>query len=291
MIIANIIGGLGNQMFQYASAKALSQHLNTGLKIDTRDFENYALHQGFELNKIFNCKAEIANNRDLINVLGLSKFKIVKRVLRRDSMSWLRHHNHIVEPHFNFWPKFFSLKDNIYLDGYWQSDRYFVQSEQTIRDTFTFKIPLVGKNLEVSDYISNVNAVSLHVRRGDYVTNSKNAFLGVCTLNYYQSSIAYIAEKIQNPIFFIFSDDIEWVKENLEVNYEKLFINHNQGENSHFDMQLMSKCKHHIIANSSFSWWGAWLNASPNKIVIAPKKWFASNQNDLDLIPSSWVRL
>jgi hypothetical protein len=123
------------------------------------------------------------------------------------------------------------------------------------------------------------------------VSNPKNAFIGVCSLAYYQKAIEYIKSQVKTPVFYIFSDDIEWVKSNLLLDKNTVFVGHNKGTESYNDMHLMSLCKHHIIANSSFSWWGAWLNASPNKIVVAPKKWFASNQNDQDLIPRSWVKL
>lgn len=291
MIIANIIGGLGNQMFQYATALSLAHRLSVELKIDTRNFENYSLHQGFELNKVFNCNAEIADSKDLSSVLGLSKYKAVTRILRRHEMYWARNKNHIVEPHFDFWSDFHSLHNNIYLDGYWQSEQYFIKSEHLVRNAFTFRKPLADKNLVIAEAILKVNAVSLHVRRGDYVTNSKNAFLGVCSLKYYQDAIDHIAKNVQNPVFYIFSDDITWVKDNLIVQFEKNYIDHNKGENNYIDMQLMSLCQHHIIANSSFSWWGAWLNPSNKKIAIAPKNWFANGQSSADLIPNSWTRL
>lgn len=122
------------------------------------------------------------------------------------------------------------------------------------------------------------NSVSLHVRRGDYVRNSRtNATHGVCSIEYYQSAIEYILERVKHPILYVFSDDIEWVKQNLRTHLPTEYIDHNQGAASHFDMRLMSLCRHHVIANSSFSWWGAWLNPDPNKIVIAPRKWFAAN--------------
>lgn len=291
MIISNIIGGLGNQMFQYASALALTKQLSTELKIDIRDFDNYKLHQGFELNNVFNCNIEFATNAELDRVLGLSKYKLIKRILRRQIMCWARNKKHVVEPSFHFWPGFHQLTSDIYLDGYWQSEKYFSESESDVRKAFTFRHPLSNKNLEIADSISKVNAVSLHVRRGDYVTNSKNAFLGTCSLDYYQQAIDHISAHVKNPVFFIFSDDIRWVKDHLTLNYEKNYIDHNTGKKSHFDMHLMSLCKHHIIANSSFSWWGAWLNPNKEKIVIAPKNWFSNDLNDRDLIPSSWVRV
>ena len=135
-------------------------------------------------------------------------------------------------------------------------------------------------------------AVSLHVRRGDYVSDPKTkAILGVCSLDYYRAAIAHIAERIESPAFFVFSDDIAWAKANLEIPFPCEYVDHNQGQQSYNDMHLMSLCKHHIIANSSFSWWGAWLNPRKDKIVIAPENWFANNEDAKDLIPPESVKL
>jgi hypothetical protein len=114
---------------------------------------------------------------------------------------------------------------------------------------------------------------------------------GLCPISYYQNAINYISAQVEQPYFFIFSDDMGWAKENLKMDLPCIYIDHNHGAESYNDMRLMSLCQHHIIANSSFSWWGAWLNASSNKIVIAPKKWFANNNNVKDLLPIDWITL
>jgi hypothetical protein len=151
---------------------------------------------------------------------------------------------------------------------------------------------LSGKNADIAEQIGRVNAVSLHVRRGDYVKNPKTtATHGLCSLDYYHTAIRYIYETVEQPYFFIFSDDMAWVKEHLKIDAPCQYVDHNQGKESFNDMHLMSLCKHHIIANSSFSWWGAWLNSSPEKIVIAPNKWFANQNNIKDLLPNDWVTL
>jgi hypothetical protein len=291
MIISNIIGGLGNQMFQYASGRALSLKLCVPLKLDTRDFSGYQLHQGFELNHLFNCNAEIATDTDLANVLSWQRTKLVQRVLKRPQLKNLRYKNFVVEPHFNYWSDINLLTNNKYLYGYWQSEKYYIEFAEKIREEFTFKFPFSDKNAEIAEQISQVNAVSLHVRRGDYVSNSKNAFIGVCSLEYYEQAIAHIKTNVDSPVFFVFSDDIDWVKNNLNLDKSTLFINHNKGVESYNDMRLMTLCKHNIIANSSFSWWGAWLNTNPNKIALAPKQWFANGQDDADLVPETWVRV
>lgn len=290
MVISNLLGGLGNQMFQYAAGRALSIRLGEPLKLDTRDFTGYKLHQGFELSRLFNCDAEIVTNENLKKVLRWHSSKLVQRIFKRQQLTSLRCNSYVVEPTFNYWPGVRDLSGDVYLDGYWQSEQYFEQYTGKIRKDFTFKLPLSLKNKEIAEKILQVNAVGLHVRRGDYVTNSKNAYIGVCSLDYYKIAIEEIKGLVDKPIFFVFSDDISWVKSNLVLNNKAVFICHNQGNESYNDMRLMSLCKHNIIANSSFSWWGAWLNANPNKIVIAPKKWFASKLDDSDLVPHAWLR-
>jgi hypothetical protein len=291
VIISNIIGGLGNQMFQYAAGRTRSLKLRVPLKLDTSDFSGYQLHQGFELNRLFNCYAEIASNSDLRDVLGWQSAKLAQRVLRRPHLKSLRYKSFVVEPHFNYWSGINQLDDDKYLYGYWQSEKYFIEFAENIREDFTFKLPFSDQNAEIAEQLTQVNAVSLHVRRGDYVSNAKNAFIGVCSLEYYRKAIEHIKSLVGMPVFFVFSDDIDWVKNNLALDKTSVFVGHNKGGESYNDMRLMSLCKHNIIANSSFSWWGAWLNSNPQKIVIAPRQWFASGQDDRDLIPEAWIRV
>lgn len=291
MVISNIIGGLGNQMFQYAAGRALSLKLRVPLKLDTRDFLGYQLHQGFELNRLFNCSNEIATDKDLTELLGWQRVKFLRRVLKRPQLKIFRHKSFVVEPSFSYWNGINQLEGNGYLYGHWQSEKYFIEFAEIIRQDFTFKPPLSNQNSEIAKQISQSNAVSLHVRRGDYVTNSKNSFIGVCPLDYFQKAIAYFKSQVNLPVFFVFSDDIEWAKNNLSLDNSTVFVSHNKGIESYNDMRLMSLCKHNIISNSTFSWWGAWLNQNSQKIVIAPKKWFANGQDDADLIPLSWVRV
>jgi Glycosyl transferase family 11 len=232
----------------------------------------------------------IATIDDLKVVLGWQSSKLAQRVLKRLKLKSSRFKSYVVEPGFNYWPDIRGLLGDIYLDGYWQSEQYFAQYADKIREDFTFKLQLSNQNAVITKQISQENSVSLHVRRGDYVTNSKNAFIGVCSLDYYQTAVEQIKMQVDKPVFFIFSDDINWVKDNLSLDDKAVLISHNLGSESYNDMRLMSLCSHNIIANSSFSWWGAWLNANPNKIVIAPKQWFASKLDDSDLVPSAWLR-
>lgn len=289
MIISQIIGGLGNQMFQYAAGRAVSLEHREELLLDTSGFANYELHQGFELQRIFSCPITIASEMDLKKILCYRNKTIIRRLC---SALKLCTNNFIVEPHFHYWAGIHKISKNSYLTGYWQSEKYFSHIAETIRTDFTFSIPLSEKNAKLAKQISQVNAVSLHVRRGDYAFNPKTAAThGLCSLDYYQAAIQLMAERVQQPYFYIFSDDTAWVKDNLMINFPHQFVDHNSGLESYNDMHLMSLCQHHIIANSSFSWWGAWLNTNVEKIVVAPQKWFDNQTNVSDLLPQTWVRL
>ena len=279
-------------MFQYAASRALALAHKTSLKLDISGFSSYKLHQGFELDRIFNCFTKVAEESDIRSILGWQSPKVIRRLVSRPSMSLLRNIENVVEPHFQYWLGIKQVPCDCYLTGYWQSEKYFEDVAGQIRNDFTFKLPLEGRNVELVDRLKQVNAVSLHVRRGDYVSNINTAIThGVCSLEYYHTAIKYVAERVEQPVFVIFSDDIAWVKYNLKTNFPCLHVNHNHELESYNDMRLMSLCQHHIIANSSFSWWGAWLNQNPDKIVVAPKRWFVKDTNTQDLYPLHWVRL
>ncbi|MFJ7565835.1 alpha-1,2-fucosyltransferase [Herminiimonas sp. NPDC097707] len=292
MIIAKIIGGLGNQMFQYASARAQAIKKNSQLCLDISGFSNYKLHQGFELQRLFNLPYEIATPKDISDALGWQSPAIVRRVISQPYCAFLRHENFVAEPHFHYWPGIKNISDNCYLSGYWQSEKYFADLSVDIREDFRFLPILQGPNFELAKQLTAETSVSVHIRRGDYINNPKNiSTFQVCSLEYYQAAIKYVTERVAQPVFYIFSDDIKWVKENLKMDFPHHYLSHNQGGESYNDMRLMSLCKHHIIANSSFSWWGAWLNPDQRKIVVAPKKWFVAEFDTRDLYPPAWVRL
>lgn len=293
MIISSIIGGLGNQMFQYAAGRALSLGREQPFRLDTSDFAGYGLHQGFELQRVFNCPAEIAAEAEVRSILDWQFSSGIRRVVTRLGLAVFRRDGFIVEPHFHYWPEINNVPQDCYLVGCWQSEKYFQDAASVIRADFTFKSPLTNRNAELDEQIRQVNAVSLHVRRGDYAENLQtNATHGLCSLDYYRSAIQYVYDRVEQPHFFVFSDDIAWVKNNLKMDLPCQYVDHNHGLESYNDMHLMSLCRHHIIANSSFSWWGAWLNPGSEKIVIAPIKWFVSQKKSTqDLIPTSWVSL
>jgi hypothetical protein len=292
MVITHIIGGLGNQMFQYAAGRALSLDREQLLRLDVSGFTGYSLHQGFELHHVFGCPAEITTETEMHNILGWQYSTGIRRVLARPGLAMIRRAEFVVEPHFHYWPEIRNVPQNCYLVGYWQSEKYFREAAAVIRADFTFKSPLTNRNAELADQIGQVNAVSLHVRRGDYVENPKNvATYGLCTLDYYRAAIRYVSERVEQPYLFIFSDDIIWAKDHLKMDVPCQYVHHNHDAESYNDMRLMSLCRHHIIANSSFSWWGAWLNALPEKIVVAPQKWFVNENNVEDLYPQDWIVL
>jgi len=292
VIVSQIIGGLGNQMFQYAAGRVLSLERGQPWRLDISGYSGYGLHQGFELQRVFNCPIEIATESDVRDILGWQCWPGIRRVLSRPSMAAFRRAGFVVEPHFRYWRGIRKVPCNCYLVGYWQSEKYCLEEAAQIRTDFAFRFRPENQNAEVVRQINQVNAVSLHVRRGNYANNPRtNATHGLCSLEYYQTAIQYIAGRVEHPHLFVFSDDVEWAREHLKINCPCQYVEHNHGAESYNDMRLMSLCQHHIIANSSFSWWGAWLNANPGKIVVAPNRWFAYEWDTADLIPREWVVL
>ena len=201
--------------------------------------------------------------------------------------------SYVKEKYFHFDPDILSVPNNSYLEGYWASEKYFQDISDVIRKEFILKNTPDAINKAMMKRISSCNSISIHVRRNDYVEDKKtNDFHGVCGLEYYNKAVSMIGKKIKNPTFFVFSDDPEWCKINLRLDFPTDYVTHNLGKKDYEDMRLMSACKHNIIANSSFSWWGAWLNNNSNKIVVAPKKWFAdASTNTADLVPKQWSRI
>ncbi len=290
MVITRLIGGLGNQMFQYAAGRRLAHVLRVELKLDITEFGNYTLRTyslgDYSIQENFASAEEIA-------ALRLSKRGMVERILAKVLH---KRSTHIREKHFHFEPEILNLPDGVYLDGYWQSEKYFSDIAGIIRQEFTVKPIQTDKNRELAEEIASCESVSLHIRRGDYVYNPHtNRVHGVCDLDYYSRCAEELSRMVKNQHFFVFSDDPEWVHDNLKLSYPMTLIDNNGADRNYEDLRLMSQCKHHIIANSSFSWWGAWLNPRRDKIVFAPRQWFgkeqkASKRTD-DLLPATWIRL
>lgn len=292
MIIVKLIGGLGNQMFQYAAGRYLAYKCKTELKLNIRGFKNYTL-RNYDLNH-FNIIENFATSLDLCRISppsGRPVVKIFKHIIR--DISQMQSIEYIKEKDYSFQQNFLKLPDNVYLDGYWQSEKYFLYIEDIIRQEFSIVNPLTSISQDIADQIKDCESISIHVRRGDYVSNTNtNNVHGTCGVDYYSNAIDLIHKRVENPCFFIFSDDPEWACSNIKPDAPTTYVRHNDYSKDYEDIFLMSMCKHNIIANSSFSWWGAWLNRNPDKIVIAPKKWFNSkDMNTHDLLPKKWQKL
>ncbi len=274
MIVIKLKGGLGNQLFQYAIAKAFSLETNRSFQIDISIFEWYKLHN-YGLYH-FNIQTEFYTPE--------SKWKMkLKKLFNKIVFYNEDHHT------FNFNPNLIHTKsDVLFLEGYFQSQKYFLKYEKEIRADFEIVSPLKQQTIEMVAYMKSVHAVSIHFRRGDYVGNTMH---DTDKTIYYKEAIKLIESKVENPVYFLFSDDITWVKENFTTNFETHYVDFNNASTNFEDLKLMSSCKHHIIANSSFSWWGAWLNPNPDKIVIAPQKWFNDDSLDYsDVVPQNWIK-
>ncbi len=296
MIISRIWAGLGNQLFQYAAGKCLAALLKTEFKIDTRWFGMKIpgdTPRRYELD-IFHVEVEKADLKEIqkFSFTHIPQWKLGRSLLPRLHLFLQKKIplSSYRERHFHFDPKFFNLPIDVYLIGYFQSEKYFKPIEETLRKEFTFKVPPSRENGQLLEEMEKRNGVSLHIRRGDYVSDPRvKRHHGLCDLDYYSRAIQKITERVIDPHFYIFSDDPTWVKDNLKI--QGTYISHNQGLKSYEDLRLMSHCRHHIVANSSFSWWGAWLNPRADKIVIAPKRWTNAPLNFTDLLPSSWTTL
>jgi hypothetical protein len=298
MIIVKLFGGLGNQMFQYAAGRRLALVHNVPLKLDTDWFNFMPLGdaaRSYALG-VFSFQEHIASEEEIRFFEGArkSKFRNMLNCFNKKSKFARDTQNIVKEKFFHFDQSILNLPDNSYLIGYWQSEKYFGDVAEIIRQEFIHCQPLAGKNLELADQIRNTtSSVSIHVRRGDYASNPVVAeFHGLCGLDYYRRCIDELARRVTNPHFFIFSDDPGWSREHLKFDFPLTHVDHNDISNGHEDLRLMSLCCHNITANSSFSWWGAWLNPNPSKLVYAPSRWFNNTDIDTkDLIPSTWMQI
>lgn len=283
------MGGLGNQMFQYAAGYTLAQKKNAALVCDMDYFqEPKAWPYSLDLFGITVEEASPEDKKPRTEPKIGRKAKLLSTVLPQYKNLWYR------EPHFHVDPNFFHLQPPVYVDGYWQSEQYFLDQEADIREIFRFKDPIHASLEATQAKIQDPGrvAVSLHVRRGDYVAVAKNVkYHGTCTPEYYAQAEKWLMEQLPEFTLFVFSDDIAWAQENLTLQSAAEFVDSSAAPD-YEDMRLMSYCDHHIIANSSFSWWGAWLNGKAGKKVVAPLRWFDEAPHDTkDLVPATWHRL
>ena len=292
MDIVFLQGGLGNQMFQYAFYLAKKKKSNK-VDYDCGLLSIDKQHNGFELDKLFNVRYK--TNKFRVFLLRVILFMFNKKnalcrfsLLLISSCLKLR----LIE---DTMPSLFNsqllISQDAYYYGYWQTEKYFRGIEFDLKYIFSFPLcALSKKTIECKDLICISNSISVHIRRGDYLKENNIGLYGnICTLEYYEKSIDYINEKILDPMFVIFSDDIKWVKDILQIS-NAVYVDWNQGADAWQDMFLMSQCKHNIIANSSFSWWGAWLNSNNDKIVISPSR-FLNIGDSKDIIGNGWIKL
>ncbi len=358
MIVARIMGGLGNQMFQYAAARRLALARHTELRLDVEYFAAQSKRQ-FALDG-WRIRGAVATPRELSFFLPRKKGQRVVNLLRA---RWRGEPTPAIlrEQHFHFQPEVLSAPDNTYLDGYWQSEKYFAEIADTLREEFMPAVPLSPRAAALAAEIAARDSISVHVRRGDYVQEAGiREIHGVCPLEYYQESVRRLAEALSrdgaagdlgstgvppvpagvspggprgaathalvnatrrvddsagrragqagrlcypswgnaptesfDPHCYVFSDDPSWVEDNLQLDVPCTFVAPESAGGEVVDLHLMSRCRHHVIANSSFSWWAAWLNPSPHKRVLAPAHWFAqaAGRDTRDLLPPAWEKV
>ena len=297
VVVVVLQGGIGNQMFQYAVARVLSIKLDTDVVIDLSFFSIHGQKKWcrpYELD-VFNYDSF---NKKHLNIFTRSKLLVhafpflIKSTV---GLFLLEKMNVINDKTFYRVDSLYNGNKTIKLFGYFLHEKYFRPYRQEIIDTFSFKPILCHKNQSFMNKILKLNSVSVHIRRGDFILNENaKKIYPIVPVDWYKTAIAEISIKVYNPTFFFFSDDMEWVKKNFGEIGNTYFVDINgRAELAHNDMRLMSLCKHNIIANSSFSWWGAWLNTNPDKIVIAPKQFYrnkgANDKIIRDLMPEDWT--
>lgn len=289
MIIVEPCYGLGNTMFQYAFLCELRKRGNRACFIIHKRLEME--HNGYELNKIFNIAPYSSLKWYEIVIIHILEFmanhtfvlynKIIKRFFTIVK----------VKENFIFYPEVFNYQKNCLYFGTWQSLKYFQNVQTELKATFTFNITQLNSfTKETLKKLNTSNSIAIHIRRGDYTKEEFNGgFSKCCPIQYYRNAINIIKERVNTPRFYIFTNDIEYAKKEFKTS-EYTIIEGNKNKDAWQDMFLMSQCKHNIIANSTFSWWAAYLNKNENKIIIAPKKWWYYFEKD-DVVPDTWIRI
>lgn len=289
MKIVNILGGLGNQMFGYAMYLALKEaHPDEDILLCRRSYKGYPLHNGYELDRIFGINPPEASIAQLARMaypyFNYKTWRLMRHILptRKNMVSGT------TQIAFDYGEVM--RKDDAFYDGYWQNEKNFLPIRDKVIGTFSFPEFESEKNLSLSHLLKEKRAVSCHIRRGDYL---KDPIMCVCSNTYYKRALIEVEKMVSPDVYVIFSDDIQWCKENLLSlldGKDIVFVDWNKGPESYRDMQLMTLCHYNIIANSSFSWWGAWLNNSTDKVVIAPDEWMNKPLAN-DPICDSWKRI
>jgi hypothetical protein len=275
------MGGLGNQMLQYAIGRNLTIKKNLEhLWIDLswyHNTKNDPFFREFELNKL-NTKYKTLDHKNVIWKLRFTNhFKSVNPFKYTD----------VIEKEYAlFDPTILESGNNILLQGFFPSYKYFSDIKETLQTELVPKQKMNSANLGALDKIKSVNSVSVHFRRGDYALTGVH---GILDKSYYERALIYLSKKFENIELFIFSDEPEWVAQNMYFEFPYHIMDFNKGDSNYFDLELMKNCKHNIIANSTFSWWAAWLNPNSEKIVVAPKHWLNVDINKMQNIPEGWM--
>lgn len=293
MMIVCLGGGLGNQMFQYAFYLALKEkYPYKELTMNIFDIFPENPHNGFELERVFGIKPKPCESRyillysdhapkDVKHYKLLNKLFMVKKLFFGSKDSRIKQYIPT-----SYIPGVFELDGtkSYLLEGNWINEKYFAHIKEQVQTAFTFKEALNQESLNYEEQIKNTNSISVHVRKGDY----SNSFMDILSMDYYQSAISILKEKVKNPVFYIFSDDKEFIRQQFQDLENKVIVTGNTGKDSFMDMYLMSQCKHNIVANSTFSFWGAYLNKNPEKIVIAPNKLWNSEEGEQGIYCDEW---
>jgi hypothetical protein len=280
-------------MFQYAAGRCLAVLNDTELKLDVSHYEH---HQDRRLGlSVFNLEMRLASYEEITAINGCPPgerrrglARHLDRVRRR--LNPFDRRRVIREEHLHFDPRVLRARGDLYLMGYWQSYRYFEPVADLVRRDFTFRTPPSPRNTRLMEEMQAEESVSLHVRRGDYVGHS--VFEMRDPLDYYRRCVSDLADRRGRLRLYVFSDDVQWVQGNLKFDWPTVFVAHNRPPQDYEDLRLMSACKHNIIVNSSFSWWAAWLNPNPDKVVCAPRQWAnKAGRDSRDVTPPEWIRL
>lgn len=295
-VATRILGGLGNQLFQYAAGRTLAKRLGASLILDCSPRPGPT--RAFALDRYL-IDAEIV--RDAQDKLHLRYFRFPGALGRRltDAFHDRVPRHYRIGGHrfrifgekriFSYDRRFETLAGSIYLNGYWQSHRYVEDAADVIRAELTPASEPSGANRDWFARIASTNAVCLHVRRGDYLYAAPERPL-ICSLSYYDAAIRHMRKALQEPRIFVFSDDIAWCRSTF-TSADIAFVDGNGPDDATEDLRLMAACRHHIIANSSLSWWGAWLGRHREQIVVAPEPWMPGVPAQNDLLPPSWLTL
>ncbi len=289
MVVVYIAAGLANKMIQYAFSRGLMSH-GLDVFLDQTSFQPEWSFEDIALEEVFpNIEIKNAPN----NMFSLAyKKDLLSRIYRRMS-AFFPNNRYLMERPFIYDELIYKkATSNCIFCGLWQTELYFNFCEKDVRRNFVFTPFQDDQNIQLAEKMKNENSVAIHIRKGaDYL--KRNIWDGTCSVEYYNQAINYLKEHVSNPVFYLFTDNPKWVEENLkDIDYKLVDWNPVSGKQSYRDMQLMSYAKHNIIANSTYSWWGAWLNNNPQKIVVAPKIWFNPKIEKAPyIIPERWIRL